>query len=164
MLQYKGKTVCFTGHRQIRKKDSGLIPMLSAVIENFILQGYCYFAAGGARGVDTLAAQVVLTMKKKYPQIHLILVLPFVDLYKKEDGWSQEEIAQYQNLKQNASKVVHIQMLYSRGCYNKRNRYLVDFSNICICYQYKSRGGTAYTTGYAKKQGIKVINCIKTDT
>ena len=52
-------------------EDLQLIELLSR--EN---SGYLYFGAGGALGFDTLAAQTVLDLKKDYPQIKLILVLP----------------------------------------------------------------------------------------
>ncbi len=70
-------------------------------LENHILQGLSYFGAGGARGFDSLAAEVVIELKEKYPHIHLILVLPFYNQYEKEKGWSVEEIEQYHKLKKN---------------------------------------------------------------
>ena len=65
LLLCKEKTICFTGHRKIRKKDSNLISIICTVVEKLIMQGYCYFVAGGARGFDTLVAQVVLEKKKE---------------------------------------------------------------------------------------------------
>lgn len=40
----------------------------------------------------------------------------------------------------------------------KRNRHLVDNSSVCICYQTKETGGTAYTVEYARKHGLRIIN------
>lgn len=160
-MNLKEKTVCFTGHREIRAKDTNLYNTLYKTLENLILQGFLYFGAGGARGFDAMAAEVVLALKEKYPQIHLILVLPFKNQYKRENRWSSEEIQQYHDLKAKASKVVHTQETYSSGCYYKRNRHLVDFSSVCVCYQYQESGGTAYTTKYAREKGIKIINIIE---
>lgn len=50
---------------------------------------------------------------------------------------------------------------YKKGCYYQRDRYLVDNSSLCISYQTRKNGGTAYTVDYANKQGIKVINLAK---
>lgn len=155
----KDKTCCFTGHRDINEDKNTLKARLSDVIESSILQGYRYFGAGGARGFDTLAGETVLDLKEKYPHIHLILVLPFVNQYEHESGWSSEEIEKYHYLKTHASKVVHLQENYSSGCYYRRNRHLVDHSSLCIAYQYKNNGGTAYTTKYALNQQLQVINC-----
>lgn len=154
----KEKTCCFTGHREIRDNYESLSANLFQIVEDLILNGYRYFGAGGARGFDNLAGSVVLALKKKYPHIHLILVLPFVNQYEHEAGWSTEEIKLYQYLKKHASKVVHLQEHYSNGCYYRRNRHLVDNSSLCIAYQYKNTGGTAYTTRYAESKNIPVIN------
>lgn len=76
----KNKTCCFTGHRQIPVED---LPALSAKLReaviSYIEKGYTFFGAGGALGFDTLAAQEILSLKKQFPHIKLILVLPCRD-------------------------------------------------------------------------------------
>lgn len=156
----KGKTACFTGHRELREPFEVVYAKTVEVVERLIHQGYRYFGAGGARGFDALAAEVVLELKAKYPHIHLILVLPFYKQYEHEKNWSHNEITQHEKHKKLASKVVYTQEVYSSGCYYKRNRHLVDFSSICIAYQYKSSGGTAYTTKYATEKGVYVEHIV----
>ena len=151
------KTACFTGHRQLKEPYEVLFLKTRREVEGLIQRGYIYFAAGGARGFDALAADVVLKLKEKYPYIYLILVLPFFNQYVKEKGWSREEIERYERHKKYASQVVYTQEAYSSGCYYKRDRCLVDISSVCIAYQYKNTGGTAYTANYALKQGAEVI-------
>ena len=157
----RDKTACFTGHREIKGDIDVLMARLLDVIEKYIQQGYCYFGAGGARGFDALAARAVLDLKLKYPHIHLILVLPFVDQYKRESGWSINDIEEYHSFKKKASKVVHLSDKYISGIYYRRNEHLVNFSSLCICYQYKNDGGTAYTTRYARNKNLKIVNCYK---
>lgn len=157
----KNKTCCFTGHRDIKGNPDVLMEKLLDVIEKYIQQGYCYFGTGGARGYDALAAKAVLNLKKKYPYIHLILVLPFVNQYERESGWSLDDIEEYHSLKKSASKVVYLSDKYVSGIYYRRNEHLVNHSSLCICYQYKDSGGTAYTTRYAKTNKLKIINCYK---
>lgn len=155
-MNLRDQTVCFTGHREIRHENCEKI--LYSTIENLINKGFRFFGAGGARGFDSLAEKVVLDLKReKYPQIHLILVLPFENQYEHENGWTAAEIEFYHYAKTKASKVVHINQTYESGIYYKRNRHLVDNSSLCIAYQYKSTGGTAYTTNYAKKVGVQLI-------
>ena len=156
----KDKTACFTGHRELREAPKMIASRLSVILEELIRQGYRYFGAGGARGFDMLAAKTVLKLKKQYPHIHLILVLPFPNQYEAEKNWSIAEILEYHYLKKVASKVVHLEESYSRGCYYRRNEHLVNCSSVCISYRYKDRGGTAYTTRYAETRGLRVINCI----
>ena len=55
-------------------------------------------------------------------------------------------------------KVVYTAQQYTRGCMHKRNRHLVNYSGVCVCYLTKDSGGTAYTVQYAKGEGLEIIN------
>lgn len=152
----KEKTVCFTGHRTIPmlkkwKIEKKLKETLEAMIDN----GYCYFGAGGALGFDTIAAQTVLGLKKKHPEIKLILVLPCKNQTR---GWEEKDVSVYESIIEQADKVVYTQEHYDRGCMFKRNRHLVDNSSVCVAYLTEEKGGTAYTVNYANQKGVKVIN------
>lgn len=151
------QTCCFTGHRKIPldQLESVTQRLRDAVIAS-IKDGYLYFGAGGALGFDTLAAQTVLDLKKDYPQIKLILVLPCKTQTR---GWKQEDIEEYNRIMKAADKVVYTSQDYYNGCMQKRNRHLVNYSSLCICYLNKSAGGTAYTVECAKKNKLTIINC-----
>lgn len=150
------KTACFTGHRKIPPESiSELSQRLKNTLLRLIEEGYMYFGAGGALGFDTLATQCVLSLKKQYPHIKLILVLPCITQTK---GWSKNDIAIYEEIKSQADKVVYTSQEYTRGCMHKRNRHLVDNSSACISYLTESKGGTFYTVNYAKSKGVEVIN------
>ena len=76
-MDLRAKTCCFTGHRSLSGEEKLKAAVrLRRVIEEQIKAGIVFYGAGGARGFDTLAAQIVLDMKKEYPQLRLILVLP----------------------------------------------------------------------------------------
>lgn len=123
-----------------------------------IEQGYRYFGAGGALGFDTLAAQAVLRLRERYPQIRLILVLPCLNQTR---GWPQADTDAYEEIKRCADKVTYTSEHYFRGCMQKRNRHLADNSSACICYLTKPTGGTAYTVNYASEHGLTIINIAK---
>lgn len=110
----------------------------------------------GALGFDTLAAQMVLDFQKQYPQIRLILVLPCTDQTSK---WSPENQKRVQSILRRADKIVVLAKQYEPGCMQRRNRYLVDHSGVCVCYLTKNAGGTFYTVQYAKKNGLTVLHC-----
>ena len=120
-----------------------------------IEQGYRYFGCGGALGFDTLAAQTVLRLREIYPEIRLILVLPCRDQTR---GWKQADVAEYDRIMKAADKVTYTSEQYYSGCMHKRNRHLVDYSSLCVCYLTEQSGGTAYTAYYAQSQGLKIIN------
>lgn len=150
------KTCCFTGHREIpmlaRKRVEA---KLEKTIIGLIGRGIRFYGAGGALWFDTLAAQTVLKLKKTYPDIRLILVLPCQTQTK---GWGPKDVEEYERIKAQADKVVYTSQEYTRDCFHKRNRHLVDNSSVCICYQTKEIGGTAYTTTYARTMGLEIIN------
>ena len=150
------KTCCFTGHRNIPSAEQReLEHRLEKTITTLIQSGVCYFGVGGALGFDTMAAKAVLKLRKQYPQIKLILVLPCLTQTR---GWAEEDIKAYEAIKAEADKVTYTSQEYTRGCMHKRNRHLVNHSSVCVAYQTKETGGTAYTVDYAQKQGLRVIN------
>ena len=150
------ETCCFSGHRNILENEySAIQKRLENEIITLIHQGVRYFGAGGALGFDTMAALAVLQLRKKYPQIKLILVLPCKE---QPDRWSERDKKIYNQIRDAADKVVYTSEYYHRGCMHKRNRHLVDNSGICICYLTEKSGGTAYTVNYAEQKGLKIIN------
>lgn len=128
---------------------------LEKVIEESIQTGYLYFGAGGALGFDTLAANTVIKLRTKYPDIKLILVLPCKTQTR---GWKQSDIEEYERIFKAADKVVYTSENYFSGCMHKRNRHLVNNSSLCICYLTEDNGGTFYTVNYAKQNGLSIVN------
>lgn len=102
------KTCCFTGHRELpfwaRRR---IASNLEKAIVTKIDEGIRFFGAGGARGFDALAARTVLRLKKKYPDIKLILVLPCL---MQTRGWRTEDVEEYEHIKAQADKVVYVPM------------------------------------------------------
>ena len=152
----KEKTACFTGHRDIPQSE---LKQISKALKKAICEayenGYRCFASGGAVGFDLEAAETVLSLKRKYRDIKLILVIPCPEQTK---YWSEKEIKRYEKIKAKADKTVCVSDHYFNGCMQKRNRFLVDNSSLCICYLTKNTGGTAYTVRYAQKEGLKIVN------
>ncbi len=155
-MMVRDLTCCFTGHRNIPQEQIPILEeKLETLIRSLVKQGVIYYGAGGALGFDTVSAHVVLKLRCELTQIKLILVLPCPDQAQK---WSKQDQEIYENIKEQANKVVFTSQEYTRDCMFKRNRRLVDYSGTCICYLKKSNGGTAYTVNYARKQGLKIIN------
>ena len=135
---------CFSGHRklpteqleEIRKQlKSEVIQLINAGVDTFI--------SGYASGFDTEVALTVNELKQDYPNIKLVLVLP----YRQEINIPYDEC-------------ICLAEHYRKGCFHIRNRYMVDNSSYCICYLTENKGGTAYTVNYAKQQGLEIINVV----
>ena len=125
----KEKTACFTGHRDIPQSE---LKQISKALKKAICEayenGYRIFASGGAVGFDLLAAETVLSLKRKYRDIKLILVIPCPEQTK---YWSEKEIKRYEKIKLKADKTVCVSDHYFNGCMQKRNRFLADISSLC---------------------------------
>lgn len=117
MIQYKEKTVCFTGHRKIPpEKSKDISKRLEETLIQLIEDEYIIFGAGGALEFDTLAAKTILNLKQLYPQIELILVLPCKN---QSDRWCDGDRKFYEYIKERADKVIYVSETYSRGCIHK---------------------------------------------
>ena len=149
------QTCCFTGHRSIPENDKeSLQKRLEDEIINLIHQDVRYFGAGGALGFDTMAALTVLKLKGEFPDIRLILVLPCKGQTR---SWSDKNKKIYDQILSQADKTVYTSENYYSGCMQKRDRWLIEGSDICICYQTANIGGTAYTVNYARRMGRRII-------
>ena len=148
---------CFTGHRTIPEDETERVrARLQATIDTLHRKmGVTTFYAGGCTGFDTLAAQAVLEYRSAHPDVQLIVVVPYRD---QPRGWSQEDKAEYDRILAAASDAVCLADHYYNGCMPRRNRYMVDRSAICVCYQTKPKGGTASTVKYARAKGLEVWN------
>ena len=97
------QTCCFTGHRTVPEWQRDSISVaLRVTIRNLILSGYQYFGAGGALGFDTMAAQMVLSLKAEFPNIKLILVLPCKN---QTERWREKDRAIYEEIKAQAAQI-----------------------------------------------------------
>ena len=149
----KEKTCCFTGHRILASdlcKDT-----LVRGIEYVIAQGVDTFICGGAIGFDTLCAQAVLEIKKKYSHISLHIYAPCNN---QSQNWSAKDKGIYQKILEQADFVDMPKKPYFNGCMQMRNYKMVDSSAFCICYMNNPRSGTGQTFRYATKCGLTVFN------
>lgn len=65
----------FIGHREANEK---LLPRIQETVERLILdEGVAFFYVGGYGGFDRIAATAVQRAKERYPNITLMLVLPY---------------------------------------------------------------------------------------
>lgn len=152
------RTCCFTGHREIPQSHlPALKKKLEETIRELVSQGFTRFEAGGALGFDTLAESTVLSLQKEFPEIQLVLVLPYLQQAK---SWKMQDLVRYKEILRQVGKenIIYVSQSYHRGCMQQRNRRLVDDSELCVAYCTQATGGTAYTVQYAEKKGVKVRN------
>ena len=150
-------TVCFTGHREIPDGDyDALSAALYRVLETQIANGARVFRAGGAVGFDTLAALAVLSLRRRYPEIRLELVLPCPSQTR---GWSEDDRRLYEQILSQADAYRYVSTGYYAGVLQQRNRALVEGADVCVAYlRHSHGGGTAFTASLALRSGLEFIN------
>ncbi len=150
---------CFTGHRPGKMEfgEKEIKPLLEMAIDNAIADGYVTFITGMAMGTDIWAAEIVLERKKHNKDIHLICALPHPNF---DNRRSMAEKMRFNKIIKNADLVKEINEHYFTGCYQVRNEWMVDRSNLVISVFSGQKSGTNNTVDYAKRKDIKVVNVL----
>ena len=144
------KNCVFTGHRELGDDFSKL--RLKRTIETLIKQGVENFYNGMAIGFDLLAAEYVLALRKKHPQVKLIACVP---CYGQEKYFSEADKKRYVKILKKADETVVLADHYYQGCMQNRDRYMVERAEVMIAYCTKATGGAAYT--------VKIFEKLKPD-
>ena len=148
---------CFTGHRpgKMELGEKEIKTLLEKAIDDAITDGYVTFITGMAMGTDIWAAEVVLERKKTNKELHLICALPHPNF---ESRRSMTEKMRFNKIIKKADLVKEINKHYFTGCYQVRNEWMVDRTNLVIAVFNGQKSGTKNTVDYAKRKGIHVNN------
>lgn len=137
----------FTGHRELPQDFP--IQKLKSTIEETILKGADTFYNGMAVGFDLLAAEILLSLKDKYPYVKLVACIP---CYHQEKNFSDTDKKRYANILRQADEQILLSEKYYRGCMQVRDQYMSDNAEALIAYCKKDTGGAAYTVKYFQKK------------
>ena len=150
---------CFTGHRpdKMEQEEKEIKPLLEKAIDDAIANGYVTFLTGMAMGTDIWAAEIVLERKKTNPDLHLICALPHPNFEKPR---SMAEKMRFNKIIKNADLVKEINDHYFKACYQVRNEWMVDHSDLIITVFNGQKSGTKNTIDYAKKKECSIFNCL----
>lgn len=165
MTSNNAQRICaFTGYRSTRilGGNNGICTVqtlkaaLDTAIQHAITEGFTTFRSGGAMGFDLWAAEAVLRLKAKHPNIQLHFILPCET---QANNWPEDWRERYFDLLSQAEAVTYVQAKYTSDCMFRRNRALIDGAQLVIAYYGGSEtGGTAYTVRYAATKGILLRN------
>lgn len=143
----------FFGHRDV---FCDLSDELKNAIETAITeQSIKTFYVGDRGNFDRQASGCVLAMKKKYPHIRLVLILPYFT--NKLNEYKEIYESQYDDI------IIPsiLDGVHPKGAITKRNRWMVDESELIIAYITRDYGGAYNTVKYAKKRNKRIINISK---
>lgn len=155
--------VSFSGHRKeriIKANDIHQIRLdIIAYVTLLSAQGYKVFYNGMATGFDLISAEAVLKVKRYFKDIKLIAVIPFRG---QAERYDMTDRAVYGEILKKADEVILISDNYFKGCFFRRNDYMIKRSDKIIAYwDGEPKGGTYYTAKQAEKLNIEFINLFK---
>ena len=142
------KNISFTGHRSGRISQPMLTLFTGMVteIKRLYALGYRNFLSGMAEGSDLIFAKAVLTVRNELTDIRLVAAIPWL----------------YISLLEEADKTVILSESYHKGCFHRRNDFLVEHAAIMLAYwDGLPYGGTYYTIGKAQMLNRIIINLYK---
>ena len=145
------KSCFFIGHREA---DEQLLPRLELTIERLITEeNVRYFYVGRYGGFDRIAAAAVKHAKQKYPDITLMLVLPYHPADRPIDTPNGFDGTYYPDGLENTPR---------RYAIVRTNQIMVDTCDWLVCYvrhgASNSRNLLAYARRREEKGLIQVIN------
>ena len=139
-----GKSCFFIGHREA---DEQLLPRLELEIEKLIaVENVRYFYVGGYGGFDRIAASAVKHVKQKYPDITLMLVLPYHPADHPTETPNGFDGTYYPDGLENTPK---------RYAIMRTNKIMVDTCNYLICYVNHGASNSRKLLEYARQREIK---------
>ena len=146
------KICCFAGHSKLFDTEQIYKKLLEAVESLIVNEGFEEFWVGNYGEFDRLSARAVREVKKRYPEIRLNLIIPYltseIKEYKEDYYKSYDEIITADIPENTPFKARII----------KCNRFMTDKAKCLICFINHSWGGAAKTLEYAKKKDLKIIN------
>ena len=135
------KSCFFIGHREA---DERLLPRLESVIDRLIREeNVRYFYVGGYGGFDRVAAAAVKCMKRKYPDITLMLVLPYHPAERPIDTPSEFDGSYHPDGLENTPKKYAIV---------RTNRIMVDTCDWLVCYVRHGASNSRKLLEYAQRR------------
>lgn len=161
-------TACFSGYREEKfsfplQEGNPQFEQLRRDLKSAVLEavdgGYGDFYTGACYGFDILAGETVLWARDELSMpVRLLSVLPFEN---QAQTWSEAWRDRYFSMLERSDQVITLQAGYTRGCYQRRNEYMVHRSNLLICYHNGRTGGTDATVRSAMGYGLYGINLCK---
>ena len=147
---------CFTGHRseKLNTSEKEVKAALRKQIDQAVHDGFTVFITGMARGVDLLAAEIVLDLRKRNKEIRLICAIPH-DGFEARWSPSWQELYLYVLAEADLTRV--ISKGYHTGVYQVRNEWMVNHSTRVIAVFNGQPSGTKNTIDYAYRQGVPVV-------
>lgn len=148
MVDNRKITCCAFGHREVYEN---ITDQLDKAVLEAAAQGCVIFYTGAMGQFDSLFASSVRKAKKSYPNIRLICVKPYMTKEINENG------DYLYSLYDDIIIPTELADIHPKSAIPKRNRLLVDWSDIVIGYIKRQYGGAYTAIKYARSLKKEVI-------
>lgn len=128
----------FFGHRECWELDA---ERLRDVIEGLIQQGVDTFYVGDQGGFDAMVYSCLKGLRKAYPHICVSVVLAYLPT-----GEMDLPDAMYPEIEGHPKFAI-----------TRRNRWMIDHADVCVCYIDHTWGGAYKSAVAAKRHGLRMI-------
>lgn len=144
----KNSTAVFIGNRDCYGVNTAHI---REAIIHAINSGITTFLSGGQGYFDEICATIVHQLKREYPNINNVLVIPYRNFKIFDKNIFDEIIYPFDKLEES--------YLSYRVAIPERNRIIVSWSSMAISYVYRN-GGASKTLELAKKANLEIIDLL----
>ncbi len=160
----KEKTCFFSGHRPYKfafepEKENEFLTELKEKIAKTIRElfegGYDTFICGGIYGFDVMCGEAVIELKKEFPHIRLVCMLPFENHHTE---YPNEWQTRFLKILDACDFIDYISPVKVTGCYYDRNQKMIEESSHMVTYFDGRGGGTARVVASAQSGKLKITN------
>ena len=131
------KTCCFTGHKNLTQEQAiEALHLLIKRVNELTIKGYTHFISSFANDTDVLLAQIIGSFRYKNKDLILEAVIPI------ENKLNSLDKIKYALMLYN--KVTVIQEQCGPECFQKRNKYMIDNSDVVVALWDEKTSKEAY--------------------
>jgi uncharacterized phage-like protein YoqJ len=159
-------TLCFSGHRpnnlggyygpKARAIQSGIHSKLYELAKRAHEGGFRTFIQGGAQGVDWIAAEACIRLRREGHNLRLITAKPFPSQAAK---WPNVVMDRYNNILEQSDAVINVSDdPFTAVKMFDRNMWMIDRSRVLIAVFGGKSGGTLQAISYARRKGLLICS------
>lgn len=129
------------GYRECYGLDAGV---LRNAIEDLISRGVDTFYVGNQGAFDGMVYHCLKQLRTAYPHIRISVVLAYLPAEKRAGDMADTMYPEIEG--------------HPKFAIARRNRWMIDASDYCLCYITHTWGGAYKFADMAKRHGLPVIN------
>lgn len=131
----------FFGHRDSFNLD---VDRIKSTVENLIFKGVDTFYVAHQGSFDGTVYKCLKELRELYPHIELCVVLAYIPTKDSLFGASDTMYPPIEG--------------HPKFAVDRRNRWMVNHADYCVCYINRTWGGAYKFAQMAKRRGLEVIN------